>query len=384
MLKVLEVCTASSPAYALVFKRAQALNAAYPQTLRIDMLCSEGEEVRLMRQQGMQVIIAELHRSLNPWRLLQSLVNLQKVLRRQHYDVVHLHFGVPSLIGRCLAFVMRKPLWIYQSHGYSLSHNTSYLGKFTYLAVERLLKWPVHLALFQSHEDMAIARRYKLLDEPQIEYLGNGIDTDYFVPSLDKMPTEQTIFGMVARFEAIKNHELLLDAVKHLRLVNPNFKVLLIGQGELKTEIAAKIAAHQLEAWIEIRSYSTNMAAFYQEIDVGLLTSFGEGLPRALLEPMACAKPVIGSNVKGSREAIQDPATGFLVPVDDPQVLANKMQWLMEHPIERQHMGLAARAHVVKNFSATQVLERLASIYLACYEHQRRLAKLETTWDTSQ
>lgn len=382
MLKILEVCTTSSPAYALVFNRAQALNARYPKQLKIEILCSDGKEVELMRQQGMRVILADLHRSLNPWCLLQSFFNLQKVLRQGDYDVVHLHFGVPSLVGRCLAFVMRKPLWIYQSHGYSLSHNTSDLGKLTYLAVERLLKWPVHLALFQSHEDIQIARRYKLLDEPQIEYLGNGIDTDYFCPNLNQLPNDKTIFGMVARFEAIKNHDLLLNAVKHLRLVNPNFKVLLIGQGELKTEITAKIAAHRLEEWIEVRAYSMDMVEFYREIDVGLLTSFGEGLPRALLEPMACAKPVISTNVKGSREAIQDLTTGFLVPVNDPQALATKMQWLMEHPLERQRMGLAGRTHVVEHFSAQQVLERLSSIYLACYEHRRRLAKLETSWNT--
>lgn len=384
MIKILEVCTASSPAYALVFKRAQVLNARYPQQLKIDLLCSEGKEVELMRQQGMQVIVTDLHRSLHPGRLIQSFFNLQKVLAQGQYDVVHLHFGVPSLVGRCLAFVMRKPIWIYQSHGYSLSYNTSALGKWTYLAIERLLKWPVNLALFQSQEDIAIARRHKLLDDAQIEYLGNGIDTDYFSPSLTLNPSDKTIFGMVARFEAIKNHELLLDAVKYLRLVNPNFKVLLIGQGELQTEIAAKIAAHQLQDWIEIRPYSTHMAEFYQEIDVGLLTSFGEGLPRALLEPMACAKPVIGTDVKGSREAIQDASTGFLVPINDPQALASKMQWLMEHPLERQQMGLAARARVIEHFSAQQVLERLGSIYLACYEHHRRLAKLETSWDASQ
>lgn len=384
MVKILEVCTASSPAYALVFKRAQVLNERYPQQLKIDILCSNGKEVEFMRQQGMQVVIADLHRSLNPWRLLQSLFNLQKVLRRADYEVVHLHFGVPSLIGRCLAWVMRKPIWIYQSHGYSLSYNTSALGKLTYLAIERLLKWPVHLALFQSHEDMEIARRYQLLDEPQMEYLGNGIDTDYFQAKPRLMQEDKTIFGMVARFEPIKNHQLLLDAIKHLRLINPNFKVLLIGQGELQTEIAAKIAAHQLQDWIEIRAYSTDMVGFYQAIDIGLLTSFGEGLPRALLEPMACAKPVIATDVKGSREAVKDQQTGFLVPLATPQVLAAKMQWFMEHPSERVQMGLAAREHVVENFSAQQVLERLAKIYLTCHEHRQRLAKLETHWEASR
>lgn len=384
MVKILEVCTASSPAYALVFKRAQVLNERYPQQLKIDILCSDGKEVELMRRQGMQVVIADLHRSLNPWRLLQSLFNLQKVLRQADYDVVHLHFGVPSLIGRCLAFVMRKPIWIYQSHGYSLSYNTSTLGKYTYLAIERLLKWPVNLALFQSHEDIEIARRYQLLDEQQIEYLGNGIDIDYFQPKPRDAIQDKTIFGMVARFEAIKNHQLLLDAVKLLRLNNPNFKVLLIGQGELQTEIAAKIAAHQLQDWIEIRAYSTDMASFYQEIEIGLLTSFGEGLPRALLEPMACAKPVICTDVKGSREAVKDQQTGFVVPLGDAPTLAAKMQWLIEHPTERAQMGLAAREHVSENFAAQQVLERLGSIYLACHEHQQRLARLETNWGTSR
>ena len=384
MLKILEVCTQSSPAYALVFKRAQVLNERYPQQLKIDILCGAGKEVELMRQQGMQVVIADLHRSLSPWRLLQSFLNLQKALHPADYDVVHLHFGVPSLVGRCLAFVRRKPIWIYQSHGYSLSYNTSILGKYSYLAIERLLKWPVNLALFQSHEDIEIARRHKLLDEQQIEYLGNGIDTEHFQPQPSTSQPDKTIFGMVARFETIKNHQLLLDAVKHLLLSSPNFKVLLIGQGELQTEIVAKIAAHQLQDWIEIRAYSTDMASFYQEIDVGLLTSFGEGLPRALLEPMACAKPVICTDVKGSREAVKDQQTGFIIPLGDAQTLANKMQWLMEHPTERTQMGLTAREHVVENFSAQQVLERLGKIYLACHEHQQRLAKFETSWGTTR
>lgn len=384
MLKILEVCTASSPAYALVFKRAQVLNERYPQQLKIDILCSDGKEVELMRQQGMQVVITDLHRSLKPWRLLESLLNLRKVLTQTDYEVVHLHFGVPSLIGRCLALFMRKPIWIYQSHGYSLSHNTSILGKYTYLAIERLLKWPVQLALFQSYEDMRLARRYRLLDEAQMVYLGNGIDTDYFQAHTRLGQDHKTIFGMVARFEPIKNHQLLLDAVKHLRLLNPNFKVLLIGQGELQTELAAKIAAHQLQDWVEIRAYSTDMAAFYQELDVGLLTSLGEGLPRALLEPMACAKPVICTDVKGSREAVKDQQTGFIVPLAEPQILAAKMQWLMEHPHERTQMGLAAREHVLANFTAQQVLERLANIYLACHTHRQGFTPLAASLETSR
>ena len=126
------------------------------------------------------------------------------------------------------------------------------------------------------------------------------------------------------------------------------------------------------------------MANFYQELDVGLLTSLGEGLPRALLEPMACAKPVICTDVKGSREAVKDQHTGFIVPLAAPQILAAKMQWLMEHPDERIHMGLAAREHVLANFTAQQVLERLANIYLACHTHRQGFTPLEASLETSR
>ncbi len=285
-----------------------------------------------MQQQGMNVIISTLYRSLRPFALLRSLYNLNKVLRQGEYQVIHLHFGVPGLVGRLLAIFYQSPTWIYQSHGYSLSANTGWLARHCYLITERLLKNTVDFALFQSQEDIKLAQRYKLLHPTQMHYLGNGIDTERFYPEITapqkkQKSTTSFIFGMVARFESIKNHQLLLDAVKHLRLQTTDFKVLLIGQGKLQQAIEAQIAAHELYQWIEIIPYSHDMPAFYQRIDMALLTSFGEGLPRALLEPMACGKPVICSDVKGSREAVTDHETGFILPLDQPEVWAAKMRW---------------------------------------------------------
>ena len=71
-MKILEVCTESSPAYALVFQRALRLNQQHADLYTIDILCSSGEEVSLMRQQGMNVIISTLHRSLKPCLLYTS------------------------------------------------------------------------------------------------------------------------------------------------------------------------------------------------------------------------------------------------------------------------------------------------------------------------
>ncbi len=377
MLKILEVCTVSSSAYALVFQRAQAINQAHADTLRVDLLCTPGKEVALMREQGMQVIETTLHRSLNPLQLLRSAWNLQKVIR--NYDVVHLHFGVPGLVGRFIAPFNRNITWIYQSHGYSIAENTRPLAKKAYLLIEKLLKRTVRYSLFQLREDMELARQHQLLDETQMLYFGNGIDLAKFQPDPTPPTPHKTVFGMVARFEPIKNHALLLDAIKELTKTTRDFKVLLIGQGHLESDIRQHIFAHQLTDVVEIMQYNNDMPAFYHSIDVGVLTSFAEGIPRALIEPMACGKPVICTDVKGSREAIIDQVTGFKTPIDSATDLAQHLLWFIQHPKTRLSMGQAAREHACKHFSEQRIIQQLSQLYASCAPTAQPYAPSTTT-----
>lgn len=367
-MKILEVCTVSSSAYALVFHRAQALNQRHAGRMQVDLLCTAGPEVALMRAQGMKVVLATLHRSLNPLQLLRSAWNLHRAIQQGGYDAVHLHFGVPGLVGRFLALLDRKTVWIYQSHGYSIAENTSPLARKAYILIEKLLKKTVRYSLFQLREDMELAQEHKLLDEAQMVFLGNGIDLERFVPESPPIPgpSPTTIFGMVARFEPIKNHALLLDAVELLAKQTRQFKVKLIGQGHLRAGIENRIQQQGLADVVEIVEYSNDMPAFYQSIDVGLLTSFAEGIPRALIEPMASGKPVICTDVKGSREAIVDRETGFKTPLGSPEALAGHMLWFIQHPEKRQQMGKAAREHASKHFSEERILDILGKVYLAC------------------
>ncbi|UOG91568.1 MAG: glycosyltransferase family 4 protein [Candidatus Thiothrix sulfatifontis] len=364
-LKILEVCTVSSSAYALVFHRAQALNQRHAGELQVDVLCSDGPEVALMQAQGMNVVVATLHRSLNPLQLARSAWNLRRAIRQGGYHAVHLHFGIPGLVGRFLALFDHKTVWIYQSHGYSIAENTSPLARKAYLLIEKLLKKTVRYSLFQLREDMELAREHRLLDASQMVFLGNGIDLNKFKPH-STAPTNITTFGMVARFEPIKNHALLLDATELLAKQTRDFNIKLIGQGHLQADIQASIQRKGLSDLIEIMPYRNDMPAFYQSIDVGVLTSFAEGIPRALIEPMASGKPVICTDVKGSREAILDQQTGFKTPIDSPKALADHMLWCIQHPEQRQQMGKAAREHACKHFSETRILDILSKIYLSC------------------
>jgi glycosyltransferase involved in cell wall biosynthesis len=364
-LKILEVCTVSSSAYALVFHRAHALNQRHAGKMRVDVLCSAGSEVALMQEQGMNVVVETMHRSLNPLQLARSAWNLRRAIKHGGYDAVHLHFGIPGLVGRFLAFFDSKTVWIYQSHGYSIAENTGSLARKAYILIEKVLKKTVRYSLFQLREDMELVREHQLLNESQMVFLGNGINLNRFVPDFTPRQTPTT-FGMVARFEPIKNHVLLLDAVELLTKKTRDFKVKLIGQGYLQAEVIAAIQQKGLADVVEIVEYSNDMPAFYQSIDVGLLTSFAEGIPRALIEPMASGKPVICTDVKGSREAIIDQKTGFKTPLDSPQALAEHMLWFINNPELRQQMGKAAHEHAKQQFSEERILDILGDLYLSC------------------
>ncbi|MFN3786522.1 MAG: glycosyltransferase, partial [Thiothrix sp.] len=186
-----------------------------------------------------------------------------------------------------------------------------------------------------------------------------------FTPVTQPAP-ELVTFGMVARFEPIKNHALLLDAVAILVRQTQQFRVKLIGQGHLQAEIQQRMTQLGLTDFIDVLPYCHDMPSFYQQIDVGVLTSFAEGIPRALIEPMACGKPVLCTNVKGSREALVEGVTGFTVPLNSPAQLAEKMLWFIENPEARQRMGQAARRHVEQHFSAERIINTLGELYLSC------------------
>jgi len=366
-MKILEVCTVSSAAYALVFQRAHALNQRHAGRMQVDLLCGGGPEVALMKEKGMQVLVETLHRSLNPLQLARSAWSLRRAIKRGGYDAVHLHFGIPGLVGRFLALFDQQTVWIYQSHGYSIAENTSPLARWVYLLIEKVLKKTVRYSLFQLREDMDLARQHKLLSEKQMVYLGNGVDLRRFAPTGEERGEgHPTVFGMVARFEPIKNHALLLDAVELLAKQTRDFKVKLIGQGHLKAQVQTLIQQKGLADVVEIAEYRNDMPEFYRNTDVGMLTSFAEGIPRALIEPMACGKPVICTDVKGSREAIIDQQTGFKSPIGSAAALAEHMLWFIQHPQQRQRMGKAAREHALQHFAEERIITALGNLYLSC------------------
>ena len=106
------------------------------------------------------------------------------------------------------------------------------------------------------------------------------------------------------------------------------------------------------------------------QAEVLVLPSVSEGLGRVIFEAMACGTPVIGSQVGGIPEMIQEGATGFLVPPEDPTVLADRVRWMLRHPHDAQEMGQRARQFAQLFFFPEAYVQHYASLFQQAYEAQ--------------
>ena len=185
--------------------------------------------------------------------------------------------------------------------------------------------------IFQNSEDVEDVVKDDYLPKEKTAIVnGSGVNLDRFKRS--EIP-ETPVFLMVSRIIKEKGVLEFCKAARELKKTHPEAKCILLGGfdssiGALKSE---DIQDYIDEGSIEHPGEVKDPIAFYAKASVFVLPSYyREGLPRTILEALACGRPVITTNWTGCREAIEDGVNGFLVPIKDSKVLAEKMNELCD------------------------------------------------------
>ncbi len=195
----------------------------------------------------------------------------------------------------------------------------------------------------------------------------NGIDTSSFFPGPRNGQESSPVVGMVATLRRQKDHITFLDGAALVLQRMPCVRFLLIGTGPYEQEVRDYVAARGLSGQVVFGGMRVGSALreAVQSMSVSVLSSKGnEGLPNVVLEAMAVGKPVVATDVGGTREVVEDGVTGFLVPPRDPRALAEKILWLLDHPEAAEKMGLEGRRRVENFFSLSRMQESFGNLYL--------------------
>lgn len=288
---------------------------------------------------------------------LRALRRIRDVFANNSYDLVHVHTPVSSFLTRFALRSKRKATGtavIYTAHGFHFHTHGSRLQNCFFLSLEKIAAPWTDSMIVMNQEDYDAALRYKLVDKANLHFTrGIGVNPENYSGTAGNEPQisdmrralglgpDDFLFLMVAEFTARKRQA---DAVRALAVTNsPTFHIAFAGEGPT-LEKSKRLAT---ELGIESRTHflgkRDDIPALLHASNALLLTSSHEGLPRSVLEALCAGVPVIGSDVRGTRDLLAHGA-GVLFPTGDVSRLAAAMRQIASHPDAARCMGERGRA----------------------------------------
>lgn len=344
----------------------------------VHIACSPGRYLQEIAERGYTIYPIPIARRVAPLSNLKSLWWLYRLMRRERFDVVHVHTPVAAVLGRVAAKLARVPVIIYTAHGFYFHELMPPWKRRLIIWVERLLgKCCTDMLFTQSAEDLQTAIHEKIINPDSAVWISNGVDLRVFngltKPDLRKelgLHPEDKVVGFIGRLVREKGVNELIKAMSFVIDQIPNAKLLVIGDtapGErdvgTKATINGLIHCQNIEKRVIFTGYRNDIPQLLALMDVFVLPSWREGMPRTILEAMAAGKPVVATDIRGCREEVVDGVTGLLVPVKDPEALARAIVKILSDGNLAQEMGQAGRKRVEKEFDERLVLERQLKVY---------------------
>lgn len=318
------------------------------------------------------VVCWEIPFARSPYSLgnLEACRQLKALLREHRFDLIHVHTPVAAFLGRYLAKRMGQGPVLYTAHGFHFYKGAPLKNWLVYYAAERIAaRWTDGLIVMNG-EDYENACRMGFEPGKNLFYVhGVGVDLSPFEapPAAGGIRREfglaesDVVVTCVAEMIPRKNHDFLLEAWKGVAAGCSRCHLLLVGTGELKRRLEGRVKREQIPR-VHFLGFRRDVPEILRESNIITLTSKHEGLPRCIMEAMAAGKPVVATDVRGSRDLVDDGRTGFLVRLGDAAGLAAALERLARDPELRTSMGAAAREKI-REYSLERVLGEMSGIY---------------------
>lgn len=310
-----------------------------------------------------KVQIIELNKSVgNDFSIHLKLFNL---FRHFKPDILHT-YNIATVEYQLIAALVGIKRRIHAEHGRDIYDLTGNNRK--YQLLRRFLNPFIHNWVAVS-EDLSNWLIFRVkIPVRKVKLIYNGID-------IEKYPINQTrlvdsIFTIVTigRLAAVKDQLTLIKAIEFLVSQYPelrcNLKLIVYGDGELKSMLNNYVIEHNLTDCVQLPGYSYNVVFDLSQADLFILPSLAEGISLTLLEAMASSLPIIATNVGGNPELINSGINGQLVPIKSEQLISESIYHYMANPELRMKHGAAARAKVETLFNVAQMTKNYFDLYL--------------------
>lgn len=324
---------------------------------------AEGSLHEEVRRRGVElVVVPELVREVSP-RDLRAVPALAHRLRG--FDVVHTNSSKAGIIGRYAARRAEVPRVVHTVHGWPFHDGQRWPVAATWRELERRAAPLADRLVVVAETDRVKGLAAGIGRPEQYVTVRSGLELDRYRPDPAArarirtefgLPAEALVIGAINRLSPQKDPVHLVRSLLPLLARRPETRLLLVGDGPLRPDVEAAAAGSDQVVLTGLR---TDVPAMLAAMDVFVLASRWEGLPRTVLQAMATGVPVVATDADGVREVVRDGLTGRLVARGDQRALAVAVGQVLDDPA-----GLSSSAREqLANFDARSMVPQLEALY---------------------
>jgi len=386
VMRIITRLNVGGPSYQAVFLTQRLQDEEFQTRLLVGNVGpDEGSMESLAAERGVAFTrVPGLGREIDLRRDGAVVLRLWREMRRWRPHLVHTHLAKAGAAGRLAAKLAGVPLVVHTYHGHVFHGYFSPRKTALLLAVERrLARWTDRIVVLgeQQRDEIlgfGVGRPEQMVRIPLGLELGPFLEAETLRGGFRRelgVPPCIPLVGIVARLVPIKQHELFLEAACRVSAQVPGVAFAVVGDGERRAALEALARRMGLAvpspgspppggtAAVYFTGFRTDLPAVYADLDAFVLCSRNEGLPVAVIEALAAARPVVAGDVGAVGDLVGDGETGVLVPPNDAAALATGLLRVLREPEAAARLGAAGRAHVYPRFSIDRLERDLRALY---------------------
>lgn len=348
------------------------------ERFQVEVLCgpqtgSEGSLIEEARGRSIPLtILPELRREADPAGDLRALARLARLIQAGRFQVVHTHSSKAGILGRLAARLAGVPVIVHTVHGWSFHAGMPAPAQLAGVALERLAASFSHALVAVTPRDIQKGLRAGIGRPGQYRLIRSAIPLEAFEARRDQreearrelgLPPEALVLGNVGRFSPQKNPLDWARVAARVAGALPECRLLLVGDGPLRSQVEALLAGCGLAGRSTFTGLRRDIPRLVAAMDVFLLTSLWEGLPRVIPQAMAMGLPVVAYAVDGVAEALRGGETGYACRPGALDEAAGYCLELLKDPQRREALGRRARAFARAEFGLDRMIRQLEGLY---------------------
>lgn len=333
----------------------------------------EGEIISEVRKRGIPLtIIPELVREPNPIKDFLALKKMLHLFRAEKPHIVHTHSSKAGILGRWAAKIAQVPVIVHTVHGWGHHEYQNFLKRNLFTFLERKTEKITDKLVVVSYYNIKKGLKDRIGKEEKYKTIHSSINLDEFTnTSCDTVVSkkelginlESFVVGTVGRLSTQKNPCDFVKVSAAVKKEIPETQFLFIGDGPLRPETENLIKELNISKDIFLPGLRTDIPALLRCMDVFILTSLWEGLPRVIPQAMAVGLPVVANAIDGVCEVIKDGVNGFLIPPKNVSLMAKRVVQLLSSSSMRSEIGQKGRKTAEEEFSLRDMLSKIELLY---------------------